>query len=239
MRGESGPSRFLILAVETATPYGSVALVSEGSVLSESLLPRGRQASATILSALHDLLRGSGCGPGEVTHVAVSAGPGSFTGLRVGMAAAKGLCFGWGVPIVPVPTLHALAMRFRVEGVTICPVLDARKKEVYAALFRREGEECERLSPDVAIPPDVLPGILPEGRVFFCGDGTAPFGALFRERLGDRAAFAPEGEGLPSASTVGLFAARLARQGTATDIRSLVPSYLRRSEAERSAPWRK
>jgi tRNA threonylcarbamoyladenosine biosynthesis protein TsaB len=229
----------MILAIETATPHGSVALVSGGSVLSEISLPGDRQASATVLSALRDLLRGSGCGPAEITHVAVSAGPGSFTGLRVGMAAAKGLCFAWGVPIVPVPTLHALAMRFPVEGVTICTVLDARKQEVYAAMFRREGEECERLSPDAAIAPDALPGMLPEGRVFFCGDGAAPFGALFRDRLGDRAVFAPEGEGLPSASTVGLFAARPVFRGIATDIRSLVPSYLRRSEAERSTPWQK
>ncbi|MDA8123202.1 MAG: tRNA (adenosine(37)-N6)-threonylcarbamoyltransferase complex dimerization subunit type 1 TsaB [Deltaproteobacteria bacterium] len=233
------PCLSLILAIETATPHGSVALVSEGKVLSEISLPCGRQASATVLSAVSDLLRETGRGPGDITRVAVSAGPGSFTGLRVGMAAAKGFCFGWGVPIVPVPTLHALAMRFPVEGVSICPVLDARKQELYAALFRREGGEWKRLSPDAAISPEALPGTLPEGRVFFCGDGAIPFGPLFRDRLGDRATFAPEGEGLPSASTVGLFAARLARQGAAADIRSLVPAYLRRSEAENGTRWRK
>ncbi len=222
----------MILAIETATPHGSVALVSGGSVLSETVLPRGRQASGTILSAVLDLLRETGRGPGEVTHVAVSAGPGSFTGLRVGMAAAKGLCFGWGTPIVPVPTLHALAMRFRLPGVTICTVLDARKKEVYAALFRREGEECARVSPDLAITPEALPGMLPEGTVFFCGDGATSFGSLFRERLRGRAAFAKEGEGLPGASTVGIFASRLVHPEATTDIRSLVPAYLRRSEAE-------
>jgi tRNA threonylcarbamoyladenosine biosynthesis protein TsaB len=116
---------------------------------------------------------------------------------------------------------------------TICPVLDARKKEVYAALFRRVGEVCERLSPDLAISPEVLPGIVPEGRVFFCGDATIPFGPLFRERLGDRAAFPPAGEGFPAASAVGLLAAHPARQGGEADLRTLVPAYLRRSEAER------
>ncbi|MBI5420302.1 MAG: tRNA (adenosine(37)-N6)-threonylcarbamoyltransferase complex dimerization subunit type 1 TsaB [Deltaproteobacteria bacterium] len=222
----------MILAIESATAHGSVALVSGDAVLAEAALPRGRQSSETFLSAVEELLRATGSEPGNVTHVAVSAGPGSFTGLRVGMAAAKGFCFGWGVPLVPVPTLHALALRFPAAGATVCPVLDAKKKEVYAGLFRWEGGECRRLSPDMAVPPDALPGRLPEGTVFFCGDGAAPFGVLFRERLGGRAVFAPEGEGLPSAGAVGLLAARLIREGAAVEARSAVPAYIRPSEAE-------
>lgn len=222
----------MILAIETATPHGSVALVAGEAVLAERVLPKGVQASAAFLPAIRDILEESGRGADAVTHVAVSAGPGSFTGLRVGMAAAKGLCRGWGTPIVPVPTLHALAMRFSIDGMTICPVLDARKMEVYTATFRWRGGECERISPDAAIPPEALPAMLPDGRIYFCGDGAGPFRALFLDRLGDRADFAPEGEGFPHASAVGLFAAMLVRQGITADLRTLVPAYLRRSEAE-------
>jgi tRNA threonylcarbamoyladenosine biosynthesis protein TsaB len=217
----------LILAIETATPHGSVALVSGSIVRAEAALPPGRQASGTIHSAIDGLLRKTGSGPGDVGHVAVSAGPGSFTGLRVGMATAKGFCFGWRIPIVPVPTLHALASRFRSAGMTICPVLDARKEEVYAALFRWEGGECVRFSPDMAIAPADLPGKLPDGPVFFCGDGAAPFSPLFRERMGERAVFASGGEGLPSAAAVGLLAERLVLAGAAGDARRAVPAYVR------------
>jgi tRNA threonylcarbamoyladenosine biosynthesis protein TsaB len=143
------------------------------------------------------------------------------------MATAKGFCFGWRIPIVPVPTLHALASRFRSAGMTICPVLDARKEEVYAALFRWEGGECVRFTPDMAIAPAELPGKLPDGPVFFCGDGTAPFSPLFRERMGERAVFASGGEGLPSAAAVGLLAERLVLAGAAGDARRAVPAYVR------------
>jgi tRNA threonylcarbamoyladenosine biosynthesis protein TsaB len=222
----------LILAVESATPSGSVALVSGGRVLGERMLPRERQVSGTFLAAIDRLLGETGRGQDAVTHVAVSAGPGSFTGLRVGMAAAKGFCFGWGLPLVPVSTLHALALRFPGGEALVCPVLDARKREVYAGVFRWEGGECLRVHPDAAVPPDALPGWFPKGTVFFCGDGTIPYGALFRARMGERVRFPPPGEGLPRASSVGLLAERMVRAGEAKEARTVVPAYLRPSEAE-------
>ena len=177
----------MILAIESATPRGSVALVSGGEVLVEASLPPGRQASEAYISAVEGLFAASGTAPGVVSCVAVSAGPGAFTGLRVGMSAAKGFCFGWGVPLASVSTLHALAHRFPGEGRIVCPVQDARKREVYAALFRWEGGKLARLSPDMALAPALLPGRIPDGDVLFCGDAVASFGALFRESLGDRA----------------------------------------------------
>jgi tRNA threonylcarbamoyladenosine biosynthesis protein TsaB len=222
----------LILAIESATPCGSVALVSGGRVLGETVLPREKQVSGTFLAAIDRLFGESGHGTAELTHVAVSAGPGSFTGLRVGMAAAKGFCFGWDLPIVPVSTLHALASRFPARVVPVCPVLDARKKEVYAGIFRWQGGECLRVVPDSAVPPDVLPDWFPEGNVFFCGDGTIPYAGLFRARLGERALFAPPGEGLPRASAVGFLAERMVRRGETGEARTVVPAYLRFPEAE-------
>lgn len=227
----------MILAIESATPRGSIAFVRGDRVIGEAALPPGRQVSETFLAAVDALLHQSGRSPDAVTHVAVSAGPGSFTGLRVGMAAAKGLCFGWGVPVVPVPTLHALATRLKADGVTLCPVLDARKKEVYAALFRWEGEACVRLTPDMAVAPARLAERLPPGPVLFCGDGVAPYGDLFRERLGGRAVFPPDGEGFPGAAAVGLLASRLLAEGQgAVDPRTVVPVYVRPSEAEFKRP---
>ena len=100
------------------------------------------------------------------------------------MAAAKGYCFGWNLPMALVPTLEALASRFPGEKRVLCPVLDARKKEVYAALFRREGDALARLTPDLALPPEALLDRLPEGEIVFCGDGLKSYGPMFLDRLG-------------------------------------------------------
>ena len=222
----------MILALETATPRGSVALVSGGAVRAEAVLPPGPAASGSYISAVEALFSAAAAAPGDVSAVAVSAGPGAFTGLRVGMSAAKGFCFGWDVPLVPVPTLLALAHRFPGEGRIVCPVQDARRGEVYAALFRWNGGKLARLSPDMAIAPALLPGRIPEGDVLLCGDGVAPFGALLREALGDRAVLLSGDEGLPRASAVGIVGERILRDGGGEDPRTGVPFYLRSSGAE-------
>jgi len=222
----------MILAIETATPRGSVALVAGGVVAEETVLPAGRQGSETLLSAVAGLLAARGVSPAGISCIAVSAGPGSFTGLRVGMAAAKGYCFGWGLPMALVPTLEALASRFPGERRVLCPVLDARKKEVYAALFRREGGALLRLCPDLAVPPEALIERLPEEEIVFCGDGLKSYGAMLRDRLGDRAAFVEGPEGLPSAGAVGILGERIFLEGRSSDARSAVPAYIRPSEAE-------
>jgi tRNA threonylcarbamoyladenosine biosynthesis protein TsaB len=222
----------VILALETATPYGSVALVAGGAVVRETALPAGRQASETVLSAVSDLFGDCGVPPGKVACVAVSAGPGSFTGLRVGMAAAKGFCFGWDLPLVLVPTLAALASRAPVDERIVCPVLDARKKEVYAAFFRWEGNSLTRLSPDMALPPEALLDRLPDGGIVFCGDGLNACRELVLARLGDRAATIEGPAGLPTAGAIGILGERAFQGGAVEDPRSAVPAYIRPSEAE-------
>lgn len=226
----------MILAIETATPYGSVALVDGGGVAAETLLPAGRQASETVFSAVTGLLDACGAAPADISCVAVSAGPGSFTGLRVGMAAAKGYCFGWKLPIALVPTLEALASRFPSEERILCPVLDARKKEVYAALFRMEKKSLARLTPDLALHPDALLGRLPEEEIVFFGDGMKPFGPMILERLGGLATIVEGAAGLPAAGAVGILGERAFLGGAVEDARLAVPAYIRPSEAEFKRP---
>lgn len=227
----------MILAIESATPRGSVALVTGGDVRAEVPLLPGPRTSGSYIPAVGALFAAAGAATGDVSAVAVSAGPGAFTGLRVGMSAAKGFCFGWSVPLVPVPTLLALARRFPGnDGRIVCPVQDARRGEVYAAIFRRDGGELVRLSPDMAIAPGLLPGRIPDGDVLLCGDGVAPFGALLREALGSRATLISGDEGLPRAGSVGILGERIFRDGGACDPRTAVPSYLRSSGAEPVPP---
>jgi len=223
----------MILAIETATPRCSVALVDEGIVLAETALPEGMQASETLLSGVSELFKSRGATPAALSCVAVSAGPGSFTGLRVGMAYAKGYCFGLNLPVIPVPTLEALAHRFPGEERLLCPVLDARKKEVYSALFRLEAGVLKRLSPDLVVPPGALPDHLPEEeRIVLFGDGLGSYETMLRDRLGDRASFAAGPEGIPSAGMVGILGERAFIAGSAVNPRMTVPTYIRPSEAE-------
>jgi tRNA threonylcarbamoyladenosine biosynthesis protein TsaB len=237
-RPEAAGPPVLVLAIESATPHGSVALVTQGGEADVRRLDGGSRMSESFLRAVDLLLAQPGAGGVRPTHVAVSAGPGSFTGLRVGMAAAKGFCFGWGVPLVPVGTLHALAWRFRREGVTLCPIQDARKGELYSATFRLEAGRLLRLSPDRTIAPDALAASLPPGPVLFCGDAVPPFREFLGDRFGGGALFPPPGEEGPCASAIGGVALEILRSGAALpDPSAAVPCYVRQSEAEaRRAP---
>jgi tRNA threonylcarbamoyladenosine biosynthesis protein TsaB len=231
--GTAPQSPRVVLAIESATPHGSVALVFEGGVIGEHRLEGGNRMDRSFLQAIDALLTLPGAEGRPVTHVAVSAGPGSFTGLRVGMAAAKGFCFGWGVPLVPVPTLQALAWRFRREGITLCPIQDARRGELYAATFRYEGGALLRLSPDRAVPTDALAGALPDGPLLFCGDAVPPYRDLLAGTFGARAQFPPGDAPYPSAAAVGGLALEMLAAGTPLpDPATVVPAYVRLSEAE-------
>jgi tRNA threonylcarbamoyladenosine biosynthesis protein TsaB len=223
----------LVLAIESATPHGSIALVSPGGAVGELRLEGGSRMDRSFLLAVDALLALPEAAGRPATHVAVSCGPGSFTGLRVGMAVAKGFCFGWGIPLVPVSTLHALAWRFPREGVTICPVQDARRGEFYSATFRLEGGALARLSPDRAIPTDALADGLPGGAILFCGDAVPSHRDLLAGRLGDRALFPPGDDPFPSAAAVGGLALEMLAAGTPLpDPATAVPAYVRPSEAE-------
>ena len=237
-RSSPGAAEGATLAIEAATPRGSVALVRDGALLAEVLLPAGIQVSASYVPALAELFARAGDVP--VARVAVSAGPGSFTGLRVGLAAAKGLCLPSRLPLVPVPTLEALALAAREvpEGAVVCPVLDARKKELYCAAFVFGGGagELRRLLPDAPLPPSRLLSLLPpEGAVLFLGDGVDACAPLLSEALGPRALLAPPESRYPRAWTVGLLGERIGRGGGDGDSASVLPRYLRRPEAEEAA----
>ena len=125
----------LIFAFETSAKAGSVALLDEGKLLGESYQNTGLTHSQTLLSMGEELLKNCGKQPGDVTAVAVAAGPGSFTGVRIGVAAAKGFAWGRELPCYGVSTLEAMALNLGIWQGYICPVMDARRGQVYNALF--------------------------------------------------------------------------------------------------------
>ncbi|MEK7204314.1 MAG: tRNA (adenosine(37)-N6)-threonylcarbamoyltransferase complex dimerization subunit type 1 TsaB [candidate division NC10 bacterium] len=221
----------LVLGVETSTMQGGVALVGDDRLISEYLLNVEATHSERLLPAIDRMLCDAGVGLDAVSGIAVSIGPGSFTGLRIGLSTVKGLAYAAGIPVVGVPTLEALAWTVPCAVEQVCPVLDARKHEVYAALFRYERGVLVRLMEDAALAPDTLCSKIRKPTLFL-GDGLAAYGEMFRRLLGDRMLVPPlASRGARPACVADLGRHRLMR-GERDSADSLVPRYLRPSEAE-------
>lgn len=237
-----------ILGIDTATATASVALVEDGRLLLEEVgggrHQRGDSPPATdkanhaevLLPLIDRLLQRSAIPFSEISAVAISIGPGSFTGLRIGLSTVKGLAYGWETPVVAVATLPAVAARVHDQDGLVCSILDARKQEVYAALFRKNGECLERLTEDLVSPPGrLLQRLLSSGYrdpCLFIGDGTKFYGELIQSYLGDKAVLTA-GDGYPSvASSVARLAEERIRRKDFDSLGPLVPLYLRASEAE-------
>jgi len=232
----------LILAVETSTLTGSVALIEAPSggggpggrekLLGETILAAPETHSARLMPAIDRLLRETSLNVRRIQGIAVGLGPGSFTGLRIAVSTVKGLAFSLGVPVAGVPTLDALAGNVPYACTQVCPVLDARKKEVYAALFRGNGEgQLEKVSGDWVLPPEDLCRRLAE-KTLLLGNAVEIYGELFRARLGEDALFAPPELSVPRAAIVARLSVPAFREERTLDVSSFTPLYVRRSEAE-------
>jgi len=217
----------LLLALETATEAASVALLRDGEPLAALELPADRPASEALLPAILELLAARSLEPASLDAFAVSIGPGSFTGLRVGVATAKGLAFGAGRCVAGVPTLAALAATQR-SG-CVAAVLDARRGELYAAAHRAEDPLAEPLWGPCVLAPAELAARLEAGwRVV--GAAAPGVAQAVRARLGDAVALV--GPPRPDAFTVGRLGVRLLAAGRGVAAAELAPRYVRRAEAE-------
>lgn len=216
----------LVLGIETSTMTGSVALMEDHRLISEYILNMKATHSVRLMPAIDMLLRNAGINKSEINCIAISIGPGSFTGLRIGLATAKGLAMGLNVPLVGVPTLDALAWNVPYSTYQICTVLDARKKEVYTALFRYEGNKLLRLTPYQVMPPlVVLEGI--REKTILVGDGTEVYREIFLNALGELAIFVPNVQNLPRASIIAEIGLQKALEGEMLSVEQSEPIYIR------------
>jgi len=223
-----------ILALETATIAGSVAVVDDNKGLIGEVRVDVKVAhSERLMPSVEWLLNASGFSINDIDVFAVSIGPGSFTGLRIGLSTAKGLAFSTGKPLVPVKTLDAFARTLVYCSYPICPMLDARKNEVYAGLYRWENDLCKKIMPETAISPeDLLNKLKGNGPVLFTGDGTLKYREVIEATLKKDAVFAPSYRMSPSASSVAEIAFETLKQDDLPDPVSIIPFYIRKSEAE-------
>lgn len=222
---------FLILSIETATGCGSIALTRGRRLLAEATAQPEVTHSRRLLGTVDWLMQAVGVDWPELDGIAVSLGPGSFTGLRIGMAAAKGLVMATGVPMLGVSTLDALALTCVGGEIQICPVLDARKQEVYTAFYQPASGDGYpvRLSQDEAIRPETLAGKIDRPTVLF-GSGTTVYAEVFQENPLIR--MLPAALTYPRGLHVGMLAAEMLAKGETMDPATAAPCYVRASEAE-------
>ena len=224
----------LILAFETSAKAASVALMEGTKLLGEAYQNTGLTHSQTLLVMAEDVLKQCGKTANDVTAVAVAEGPGSFTGVRIGVAAAKGFAWGREIPCFGISTLEAMAESLGVYEGYVCPVMDARRSQVYNALFYVNRGVVERHREDRAISLAELGEELEhlDGPIFLVGDGSDLTYKTLSGKI-EELILPPEHRKHQRATGVCLLAARQAGQGEAPSGGTLTPNYLRLSQAER------
>jgi tRNA threonylcarbamoyladenosine biosynthesis protein TsaB len=225
-----------ILGIETSTKTGSVAVVSDKAVIAQYSLNIEITHSERLMSTVDRVLTDTGIALSQLDGFAVATGPGSFTGLRIGVSTVKGLAFATGKPVAAVPTLYALAWNVPHAAYPVCPLLDARKNEVYAAVYTSDGPVLSQTVPEAVVPLSRL-GDLVAGRAVFTGEAAILYRGEIERMFGEKALFAPHSAILPAAAAVAEIGLGMIRAGRQADIDSLAPKYIRRPEAE--VAWEK
>ena len=224
----------LTLAFETSAKAASVALMEDGKLLAESYQNTGLTHSQTLMVMAEDLLRTCGKTAQQVEAVAVAAGPGSFTGVRIGVAAAKGFAWGADIPCYGVSTLEAMALNLGVHQGYVVPTMDARRSQTYTAIFRAEGGKLTRIAEDMAISFEELKDKIKNlsEPVFLVGDGAVLCYNTLLEEV-PNLVLPSEHRMHQRAAGVALAAKRMMEAGEPGNGGSLSPNYLRLSQAER------
>lgn len=213
-----------VLAVETSSLAGGVALLDDERLVAEYLLDVSVTHSERLMAAIDRVLTDARWTARELGGLAVAVGPGSFTGLRIAVSTVKGLGLALRLPIAAVPTLDAMAAALPWAALPVCPVLDARKGEVYASLYRWHGDAMRREWEYLALSPAALAERLTEP-VIVAGDGAPVIRSPHARLL-------PPPRRLPSPACVGLLGLERLRRGETVAAAALAPLYLRPSEAE-------
>ncbi|MBQ7096815.1 MAG: tRNA (adenosine(37)-N6)-threonylcarbamoyltransferase complex dimerization subunit type 1 TsaB [Clostridia bacterium] len=224
----------LVFGIDTCCMAATAALVDERIMVAQTVINQNKTHSQIMMPQIENMFRGAEVEPKSVDAFAAAVGPGSFTGVRIGVATAKALAQAAGKPCVAVSTLEALAHASGFFDGIIAPILDARRDQVYNALFRG-GKGLERLCDDRALALEELLTELKsrDEKVLFMGDATLVFREKIQEALGDKGYFAPRVTNLNLAGSVAEIGLEKLKCGQTVSCGELVPQYVRLSQAER------
>lgn len=221
----------LLLTLDTSTQAGSVALTRGRKLVGELLINVKATHTDRLLGTVRQLLGDAGVGLDEIDAFGVVLGPGSFTGLRVGLATVKGLAMACGKPVLGVSSLRSLALQVPYARHPVCVMLDARKSEVYTGLYDWVTGRPVALVDEAVMAPEKMLGRI-EGETVFIGDGAVAYQTLIVRQLGSRAHFVPWHLNLPRASSAAVVALEDLQEGRSVPLELLRPVYIRPSEAE-------
>ena len=223
-----------ILGIDTATESASCAVIDDGRVLGEIVFNYKKQHSVILMEMIDSILKNLKLDISDIDAFAVSEGPGSFTGLRIGAAAVKGMSQGTGKPLVGISTLDSLAFNMAFTSGIVCPIMDALRGNVYTALYEFDGEVLVRKSDYLAISVDELIELLDEKKSTVCFIGDAV--PLYRVKLSSNvrhARFAPLHLNVAKAASLAELGRIKMEDKGASDLHAFAPFYLRKPQAER------
>jgi tRNA threonylcarbamoyladenosine biosynthesis protein TsaB len=225
-----------VLAVDTSTRSCSVAIVDGSDLLAEITSGNGQTHSRHLMAMIDSSLEMAGLNLSEINGLAFTSGPGSFTGLRIGISTILGLSAATGKPIAGISGLDALAMQAAAPDILICPMIDGRRNEVYSARYRWVNEDLVKEMAEQVLPPEIaITGV--DTPALFAGNGAQLYEALIRDRLGDGARFALDCQNTLRASTVAWISMKRFENGDVDDIYTFEPMYIRRPDAKIPAPF--
>ncbi len=224
-----------ILAIDSSGLVASVAVVCDRDLIGEFTMNYKKTHSQTLLPMLHALAEMMELDLHTLDAIAVAGGPGSFTGLRIGSATAKGLGLALDAPILHIPTVDALAYNLCGHKSIVCPLMDARRNQAYTGLYRFHGNQMETIKAQCAVDIGVIIAEINNigEDVVFLGDGVPVFEEAIKERIGVPCTFAPPHVNRQRAGAVAALAEQYFAEGKAVDAAVHVPEYLRLSQAER------
>lgn len=219
-----------ILAIESSNQTMSVATMEDGLLVAEYTRNGKLQHSTQLMPAINQVMESSGWKPQELDQIAVTKGPGSYTGVRIGATIAKTLAWTLKIPLVPISSLQVLAANGLLSDMKIVPLIDARRKNVYAGIYQVKNKKLINLSPDEHFTSEDLFHQLEqqEGSYLFIGQDVSLYKERIQEILGERAQFTPLQDRLPRAVTL----ATLSLDSPAVETHLFIPEYLKKPEAE-------
>lgn len=224
-----------ILAVDTSANVATVAITENDRVVGEYFINHGKTHSQKLMPMIKELMKSLDVNCADIDLFAASNGPGSFTGLRIGVTSIKAMAYVAQKPVIGVPTLDALAYNIPANESLICPIMDARNNQVYTAIYQWEQDKMVRVSEYMGIPIEALLKLIQSknSKTTFLGDGVTLHRNLLKESLEEQCVFAMENSMLQRASSVAKAASIMIAEGKVENYFEMVPFYLRKSQAER------
>lgn len=224
-----------VLAVDTSSIVATAAIMEDDRLIGEYILNHKKTHSQKLMPIISEILSSADLKADDIDVFAVANGPGSFTGLRIGVATIKGLAHAVNRPVVGVCTLNGLAYNMPFCPYIVCPIMDARREQVYNAIYRWHDDELIVLQGSRAVSIEQLVQELKERNemVVFLGDGVEAYRDILSAQLGSLCVFAPTNVRMQKASSIAQLALHKARKGDTESFLTLTPFYLRKSQAER------